>query len=260
MSRSENNEIRNPASRFFDWSGGVGKAKYYDKEQKINVFVELPFTFLVLDKLVTITGYSDEDQSGIWSNEIRNTRYDELTVRTKKGIVKRGLYEEVKTVTGAKFAQSVYIAFKDDEGHLSIGNFKMSGCAVSAWIEFCKSNDVMSGAVKIAKSEEGKKGATKFFSPVFEAVKVSDETNAAATELDRELQNYLRVYLNKPKEVATAAASESYIDQRNAEIAAFDNDAKAASYEAYHDERGLSHKPFNPMEGQGENSDDDIPF
>jgi hypothetical protein len=244
MSRSENNEIKNPGTRFFQWSGSDGRVKFYDKETKENVFVDLPFTFLVLDKLVTITGYSDEDQSGIWSNEIRNTRFDELTVRTKKGIVKKGLYEEVKTVVGAKFAQSVYIAFKDDSGNLSIGNFKMSGCAVSAWIEFSKGKDIYSGAVKIVSSEEGKKGATKFFSPVFELSKVSDETNAAAEELDKQLQDYLRVYLNRKEEaVAVAASNESYIDQRNAEIAAFDEPA-----------------PFNPMVGRGEVLDSEIPF
>lgn len=122
MSRSNNTEISNPANRFFEWSGSEGKIKYYDKEKKENIYIDLPFVFLVLDVLTTIKGYSDEDESGIWANEIRNLKTEELTVRTKHGIKAKGLYEEVKNVLGAKYSQSVYIAYKDG-GELKIGNF-----------------------------------------------------------------------------------------------------------------------------------------
>jgi hypothetical protein len=228
MSRSNNTEVRNPAEKFFQWSGSEGKIKYYDKETKENVFVDTPFTFLVLDKLITITGYSDEDESGFWSNEIRNVKRDVLTVRTKKGIRQEGFYDEVKHLNGAKFAQSVYIAYYDEKKKLTLGNFKFNGCAVSSWIEFCKGRDVYSGAIKIIDSQEDKKGATTYFSPVFEAKPdVSEQTEEAARELDRILQEYLTKYFamrgetNEPH-FEPASDNESYIEQRNKEIAEFD--------------------------------------
>jgi len=51
-----------------------------------------------------------------------------------------------------------------------------------------------------------KKGATKYFEPVYEVLKVSDEANNAAIELDRELQEYLTAYL--AKNASTVAAGE----------------------------------------------------
>lgn len=205
MSRSNNEQLVNPAKRFFEWSGSEGKIKWYDKETKENVYIDLPFTFLVLDTLVTITGYSDADQSGYWSNEIRSTQKDELTVRTKHGIAKRGLYSEVKDLVGAKYTQSVYIAYRGENG-LEIGNLKLSGSAIGPWIEFRKGRDIYSGAVAVTGKTQEKKGANKYFAPVFEAKTTSEETNARANELDQELQAYLIPYLNRQPEVAQAAS------------------------------------------------------
>lgn len=233
MSRSNNTEIKNPAEKFFQWSGSDGQIKYYDKEAQENQIVDFPFPFLVLDRLTTMTGYSDEDQSGIWSNEIRNTKTQELTVRTKSGIKKKGLYEEVKTVTGAKYAQSVYLAFYDENKNLQIGNFKMSGSAVSAWIEFCKGRDIYKGAVKITGAEEQKKGATKYYSPIFEAIpEVKETTEENAKALDVQLQEYLTAYFalrgEEMAHAATASGNNSYIEQRNAELNDYDKSTETA--------------------------------
>lgn len=250
MSRSNNTDVRNPAKRFFQWSGSDGSVKYYDKEEKKNIYVDLPFHFLVLDRLVTITGYSDADASGIWSNEIRNTKQDILTVRTKHGIKKSALYEDVKTVVGAKYAQSLYIAFFDENKQLQLGNFKLSGCAVSAWIEFTKGKDIFKGAMKIAASVEGKKGATKYFSPVFETVEsIKPETEEAAIGLDKELQEYLTAYLalrGSTVEKTQEEQTDEYIEERNRELEFEPEKASAAT------------ASVNPPEWSG--ADDDIPF
>ena len=227
MSRSNKTDITTPSKRFFQWSGSEGKIKYYDRETKENVFVELPFTFLVLDRLVTITGYSDEDQSGFWSNEIRSIQNETLTIRTSKGIRQTGLYSEVKSIVGAKFAQSVYIGFYDENKVLQIGNFKFAGSAVSSWIEFSEGRDVESGAIRIAGANAEKKGATKYFSPVFEPVtNISEATEESAKELDRELQAYLTAYfamrgLESPQH---EKGNGAYIDQRNAEFEPFEDE------------------------------------
>lgn len=193
MSRSNNTEITNPSTRYFEFSGSEGKVKYYDKDAKENVFLDLPFTFLVLDTLTTIKGYSDEHDSGIWSNEIRNTKTDELTVRTKGGILAQGLYDQVKSVVGAKYSQSVYIAYKDGD-ELKIGNLQLHGAAIGPWIEWRKGKNIYDGAVAITGTTNEKKGSNKYFAPVFEAKPTSEETDAKAKELDTVLQEYLTAY------------------------------------------------------------------
>lgn len=205
MSRSNNTELINPAKYFFEWVGSEGKIKYFDKnkgEKGERVFLDLPFTFLVLDKLSTIKGFSDADQSGFWSNEVRNTKIEPFTVRTKKGIVATGLYETLAGVlnAGAAYCQSVYIAYYDG-GELVIANFQIHGSAIGAWIEFCKKNKVYDKAVTITGATAMKKGKTDYFVPVYAAKEISEETNLKAIELDRELQEYLSAYFKKDKEV-----------------------------------------------------------
>lgn len=195
MSRSNNTTSTNPTTRWFEWSGSTGQLKYYDRDKQENVFIDAPFTFLVLDQLSTITGWSDDAQSGVWANEVRNLQLEELIVRTKMGILARGQYSNIKGLNGVRFTKSIYIAYYDDNKQLQIGNLKAAGACLSAWIEFSRGRDVYKGAVTLSKAEPAKKGATKYFIPVFEEkTTVSDETNAQAVELDKQLQAYLNDY------------------------------------------------------------------
>ena len=198
MSRS-NPTIANPAVKFFNWAGADGELVYWDKEQEKRISQKLPFEFMVLDQLATIAGFSDEDQSGFWSNEVRNTKSDELTVKTGKGTRFTGLYADLaseRDCKGAKYAKSVYIAFKDGN-ELVIGNIKVYGAALTAWIDFTKKTDVYKCAVVLkGKSDVQTKGKTEYYLPVLEKKEVSADTNEHAVELDRELQTYLRAYFS----------------------------------------------------------------
>lgn len=197
MSRSNQTELTTPCTRFLQWAGGEGKLRYYDKSTKSNFWVDLPFAFLVLDRLHTVTGFSDQLQTGYWSNEVRDVSHDALTVRTSNGIVAQGVWKQLPAIAGLKYAQSIYIAYKDESGNLQIGNIKASGAFVSAWIEFSKRRNIYDGAIVITGAEEARKGATKYFVPVFAAKAVSAESDAAAKALDVELQNYLAAYLSR---------------------------------------------------------------
>lgn len=204
MSRSQPT-AKNPAVRFIQWGGMEGKISYWDKDAEESIDMPFsakkPFTFLVLDELSTITGFSEADHAGFWSNEVRNITTDVLTVKTKSGTKAKGVYADIKDkikAQGAKFAMSVYIAFKDDEGELVIGNMKMAGASLTAWIEFKKKWDVQQIAVQLMGKQEAKKGSTVYFTPVFNAMEVSEATNAAAVALDKELQHYLNIYFALP--------------------------------------------------------------
>lgn len=199
-----NPNLKNPAVRFMQWRGGEdggGRVTWYDKEAEEEKEMQLPMRFTVLDELNTVTGYSEKARSGFWSNEVRNLTTDELIVRTKDGIVARGTWgkigDNVKS-KGAKFAKSVYIAFKDEEGELVIGNMKIAGAAMTAWIDFQKKFDVAECAVMITdKPKKAKKGSTTYFVPKFEGLNLATATLKAALELDKVLQKYLGSYLTR---------------------------------------------------------------
>jgi len=209
MSRSNNTDLKSPAKKFFEWNGGDGGFRYFDKTlgeadasgkpKGANVQVPYPFRFLVLDQLTTIRGFSDADQSGFWSNEIRDVKSDLLTVRTKKGIEMTGTYEQVKEKLGAKgadYCKSVYIAYKEGDQTV-IGNLAIKGSAIGPWIDFCKSNDVNKIGVQVDSHTAAKKGKTEYFVPVFRPISVTPETDAKAIELDKELQEYLKACLSR---------------------------------------------------------------
>lgn len=217
MSRSNNVELRNPAVKRFEWSGDNGNFRYYDKEKKERFESPLPFRFMVLDCLSTIGGYSDADKSGYWSNEIRNLKTEPLTVRNKNGVCAEGIYNSVITsraIVGAKYIQSVYIAFHD-EGEVKIGNVQMKGAALGAWIDFRKKAKIYEGAIEVKESIEGRKGKTVYQIPVFNMIEVKPESDVRATELDKELQIYLSAYLASNGEKASQQVVESHTEAVN---------------------------------------------
>ena len=196
MSRS-NPDITNPAQHFFQWSGSRGDLTWWNKDEKKAVPVRIPFTFMVLDELATITGYNDQDQSGYWSNEVRSVAREEFTVKTSKGTKQVGLYKDLADARakGAKYAKSIYIAHKGPDGEYIIGNLKASGACLTAWIEFSQEHKVQNGTVMLTGGVEAKKGATVYQVPIFEYRACTPEEFDIAIELDKELQIYLSQYL-----------------------------------------------------------------
>lgn len=200
MSRSNNTELINPAVKFFDWSGSDGELQYFDKslgEKGEKVSVELPFTFLILDRVYQVTGGIDDNNGylGFWSNSVKNLKTQKLTVKSKRGVEAQGFYEHIKGVTGVKFMTGLYVAFKND-GELQIGYLKLKGAALTAWIEFTKQHrNLYEGAFQITGSEKKKKGSNSYFEPTFSFnAKISPETEATAQQLDEQLQEYLTAY------------------------------------------------------------------
>lgn len=205
MSRSQP-ALTNPAQHFFTWSGSKGQLEFYDKEKQERIKVPLPFEFLVLDELATITGFSEQDKSSYWSNEVKSLK-DEFTVKTSGGTKQIGLYQNLADVRakGAKYAKSIYIAHKNKAGEYIIGNLKASGAALTAWIELGSKQILQNGKVTVTGSTEGKKGTTVYQIPNFEWTHSDNEEDTAAIELDKELQIYLSQYL-------AANQSESQVD------------------------------------------------
>jgi hypothetical protein len=217
MSLSNQTSTVSPARHFLRVKSG--SVNYYDKETGDNIDVALPMSFVVLDQLATVKGWSDNDQSGYWSNEVRSAGNDALSVRTSKGTKATGIWKDIKnepSVAGAKFNASVYIATNGRE-KLEIQNIAFSGASLNAWIEFVNANkDVTRGKAKVAITgfSDEKKGAVKYQVPVFEAQEITEEELKQATALDVELQAYLDDYLadRRTEEITHAVTGDDPID------------------------------------------------
>lgn len=204
MSRSNPQQnARNPSTRWFEWHGSKGHINFWDKEAKKRVDVALPFTFLLLDELATVRGFHERSQSGIFANEVRDTRQETLLVKAfEGGEIASGLYAGIRDrvkAHGGYFQASCYVAYKDGDA-LKIGNLGLNGAALSEWSEFKKrASGLYDGAVSIVGYEERTHGATKYRVPKFALKATTPETNEAAKKLDTELQTFLAGYLKQPR-------------------------------------------------------------
>lgn len=213
MSRSNPTEnLSNPCTRWFEWQGEAGTIRYYDKDSKTSVTVDLPFTMILLDQLSTVTGWHDPSSSRIYSNEVRHIGTDVLHVKSfKGGSIAEGVYKAIKdevNAAGGQYAVNLYCAYKDDSGHLAIGCLRLKGAAAGAWMDFSKAHraSLYTHALTITGVTEGKKGRVVFRTPVFALTPVSPQTDAEAKKLDEALQAYLQPYLAKAAQPVPAAA------------------------------------------------------
>lgn len=211
MSLSNHIDITNPATRFLEWKSDLKAFRWWDKQNEQEQIEKLPFTFIVLDSLACVRGFSDEHKSGIWSNEVRNLKTEPLTVRTKQGILCQGFYEHLKGNHGIRYTRSLYIAFREGK-ELAIGNLQLQGAANSAWIEFTKKNRIYRHGITVTGAVEDKVGKIVFNSPVFEITPIKEDTVAQAIELDKDLQVYLDQYFkNKGTVEFVVDAEPSYV-------------------------------------------------
>jgi hypothetical protein len=181
---------------------------------------------------------------GYWSNAVKNLDSQIITVKSKQGIVAQGLYADLKQRKGLHYVKGLYIAFYDENKTLTIGYLKMKGSALGAWFEFTKTHrNIYKGAITIKSKSDVINGDNgDYYTPVFVAKEVSEETEAKAIELDKQVQEYFTQYFaHKAKEAEPAFSGEPA--------------AMAATVGGRSDPQAPS--GFNPSEDQ---DDDDIPF
>ena len=158
----------NPAEKFLSWSSQNQALVYYDKDKSENVLVKPPFSFLYLADRTTVKGYDAEDNTGIYSNEVKAIK-EELNVRNfKNKTIAVGQWNDISQKvdrSGGKFAKSIYAMTK--KGNLI--NLCLYGGALGEWFEFTKKSKrrLPDEWVTITGVEERKKGATTYFVPVF---------------------------------------------------------------------------------------------
>jgi hypothetical protein len=207
---------RNPSTRHFEWSSANKCVRYFDREKEKEVQLKLPFRFIFLDELSTVTGYNPRMKSGIYANEVYDTRVHRFVVKYfKAGLLAEGFWTEIKDkVNAAKggFAKNVYLAYLGSDKKLHLGSFMFSGAARSAWLEFTKKNkrtiEQEPVAVLITGSKAGVNGDVEFNEPVFGIEPIKPETveatMAAAVALDKELQEFLKEYMSRTSSTSGA--------------------------------------------------------
>lgn len=264
MSRSNPSEqLQSPSARYFEWSGGEGGFSYYDKEKKEKIKVGYPFTFLVLDVLVTLKGYNEPENKGYWANEVKaaNLSKSVFTVKSKSGVEMVGSYKDCKEKMGSKgldYVQSVYVLYKEGDKSM-IANLQLKGAAIGPWIQFCKLHNIYKIAVTVNGHTEEKKGRVTYFAPVYKAVeKIKEETQQLAVEFDKELQEYLAAYFAKTQnEVAEDTAKVNRTEQlQNGGIGVKPEQPKAE----VKPEPALSEKTLNVDDLPNFGENDDLPF
>ncbi len=205
----------NPAVRRFEWSGdidGGGHFRYYDKQEKKNVDVPLPFRFIVLDSVSTVGGYNKQQKRSLYANEVRDTKGERLVVKCDKRVVAEGYWQDIKkdvAYEGGRFAKTLYVAFKDGD-RLAIGSLKLEGSSLGPWFDFQKVHEKEIGtkAVAVKTFKDNRTGKNDFREPVFEIVDISKESDAEAVSLDKVLQGYFAEYFKRSK-VAQAESPQA---------------------------------------------------
>jgi len=201
----------NPATKFIDWKSNEKAFSFYDKENKVNVPIPLPFRFLALDELHTVKGWSDSCQSAIYSNEVKFISKEPLTVKPFKGNeIAKGLYSDIKEkvkAAGAHYVKSIYIMLEDG----SLANLQLKGASCQSWGDFTQKgrSRLPEEWVTVASAIEGKKGAVKYYTPEFKFDKsLSENENTMADDAFAILETYLKAYLVKAEPVIDAIDSD----------------------------------------------------
>lgn len=196
--------MSNPSKKFLQWKSNEKCFEYYDKEKQEKVSVALPFKFLVLDEMHTVSGWNDASSSGIYSNEVKFISKEVMTVKPFKGNeIAKGLYKDIKekiVAAGGHYVKSIYIMLEDG----SLANLQLKGSAVQKWGEFTQKtrNRLPDEWVQVTKAIEGRKGAVKFFTPDFSFERsISDAEAVQADEAFDILETYLKAYLVKAEPI-----------------------------------------------------------
>lgn len=216
MSMSKPRTAENPVTKFIQYKSSQGFF-YYDKEKEEDILIDMPFYFIVLDELSSITGFHKKENTGIYSNEIHNTKTEILTVRAFKSDWKcKGFYEDIKDAAfgvGGKFTKNIYALWLLPTPELV--QVKLSGAGFEGWME--KKFQAEGQCIVCKSYHEGKNGTTVYKIPEFKSVVLPDEKKYlydVALKQDEIVQSYLSVYKSiKAEEVVEEEVTDTKTEE-----------------------------------------------
>ena len=185
---------QSPVKKYLSWSSNDKCFTYWDKESKENKKLSLPVKFIHYDEMATIKGWHDASGSGIYSNEIKSTKTEPLSVRAfKGGEIASGLYQDIKgkvNASGGDYYVSLYAELNGE-----IVNFSFKGAALMTWSNFSKENrkSFLGNYISVATASDEKKGSVKYSVPVFTiGEEIEGSVKASADNKYDELTSYFK--------------------------------------------------------------------
>lgn len=213
-------QVSNPVKKYISWDSDNKCFKHYDKELKKNISIPLPAKFTYLKQMATIRGFSEKDNSGMYSNEV--TMYDlktkELNVRTFNGkSIVSGKYSDIKDSVksaGGKFAVNLYAVLNGELVCLTL-----FGSSFSSWYDFTASKNFNATTqyIEVNSAVEKKKGKTDYSEPVFTSGDaISDKDGKIGDDLYDALHKYFEVRdaSSESTSVQEEVAQESRTEQQ----------------------------------------------
>lgn len=217
-------EIKDPARYLLRWKAKDGVFEAYDRVEKESKILGDKVPFLVLDELISVRGVTPTKEP-IYSNEIRDLRLEELTVKSYAFVdgepvektLAEGFWDEIRPPKadrpskakdfGQKYCKVVYCAFWD--GEIKFGKMELTGMAVGGWIEFTNSvpgqpKGVTFNGVKSVSTPNG-----EFYAPVFAVREISKDTADKAAEFKSELHKYFQAKSEPVIQVQEAEEDEA---------------------------------------------------
>lgn len=182
-----------PVVRYYEWKSDEKKFGFYDKESGENKLV-MPLKVAFLTTRACVRGWHDETESGIYSNEVRNTAQETLNVYSSKpnkagnNLLATGIYKEIKgNLAGGHYEKVVY-AYEFGVGVVKI-NLKGSGLMAYSTFEKEVGKKTFDFMIEVKSATSAKKGKVNYSTPDFtlgEALtKEQDgEVNVAFTAVD----------------------------------------------------------------------------
>jgi len=222
---------QSPVKKYLSWSSNEKCFTYWDKESKENKKLPLPVKFIHYDEMATIKGWHDASGSGIYSNEVKSTKNEPLSVRAfKGGEIANGLYQDIKSKVnsaGGDYHVSLYAELNGE-----IVNFSFKGAALMTWSDFAKENrkSFLGNYVNVVGALDAKKGSVKYSTPVFQ---IGASIEASASDLADKNYDGLKDYFNASKSNSNSAAEEvsSYtieVPQQESSIPSFSEPADSS--------------------------------
>jgi hypothetical protein len=192
-------------------------------EKGFNTAVEMPFTFLWLTSLMSFSGFNEETQQSVYSNEVLSEKdlkelmprkaeesVEEYTKKIKnaqiitaklgKEEIAKGFYGDIKAVVGdkgGKFCNATYGLLVKEGGETEIVRLLITGGAVSPWINFANQTKLKTMGVSCDGYEDVEKGAISYQAPKFSYVPVSKELLKQADEAAETMNNYFRFLIGE---------------------------------------------------------------
>jgi hypothetical protein len=223
---------QSPVTKYLTWSSDEKGFKVFDKKAEGKSVMALPIKFIHYDEFSTIKGWDENAKAGIYANEVKNTKAEVLTVRTKNRVIAEGFYQEIKptvNAAGGDYHVSLYAELGGE-----IVNFALKASALGAWSTFANDNrkKLLTNYVKVTGSKEEKKGAVKYHVPVFE---IGDEIEANVSKSSDEKYDGLALFFKERKANANASTEEAVASQpepimppQESSIPAFDEPADSS--------------------------------